>query len=690
MTRFVPVCVALVVTMAPGVARADTGMLDNGAMLEWPRLLIQEGDSTSPNLQEPSDAATLRSRLNLASCVCSQSASDDKTLLYYELHLSTATLKHRPGQFWVGSGCDDQIMRDANCRQLDTGIGDIDDLAIAPKSFAIRPYDIINATTELSSMACRQEEGDADIWVLVDNDGDSQPDFFSPRPIALMKFTDVTGFDTFPPPDLDNLKAVGGESEVDISWSIPTTRPNDLFAFEAFCIDPSTNDVVSGVSKPDPIYKTTDTVCGIPQTFTLTPIDVDDDGSNSPVDTMPAPFASLDPAFLCGSQNSGTATSLQIKGLQNNKEYIVALVAVDFYGNATGAYFTRTVVPKPVTDLWEDIHDRGGKIEGGLFCSSSGSPVGLPAVFLILALPWLWRRRRRLLGLAGGLVIVLVARTARADDQTPYWQDHDETTGFDDEASDTSNVRWHVGVKIGPYTPDMDSQLGKNPVSHMGPYQAMFGNYYDAGGHPHDSHVYQLMPTLDVDRVIWRGTGQLAVGGSLGYMQKTAFAYLDTQIVNGMTVPTSPDDPRRPRSGTSENTFRLIPFAATITYRATQLDDLYGIPFVPYVRGGLAYYVWWMKAPNGNLSSVCKDGSMTPGCDANSAYGGTLGFTGTLGLSVRLERIDADAARSMVQSGIYHAGFYGELTYAKVNGFGSDTKLSVGDSTWFAGADFEF
>src|SRR6185503_7805675 len=178
-------------------------------------------------------------------------------------------------------------------------------------------------------------------------------------------------------------------------------------------------------------------------------------------------------------------------------------------------------------------------------------------------------------------------------------------------------------------------------------------------------------------------TGQLAVGGTIGYMQKTAFAYKDG---------TNPSDPFRPRSSASENKFRLIPFALTATYRATQLDDLYGIPLVPYLRGGLAYYVWWMKGPSGDTSEICKDGSSnTSDCgDTNKARGGTFGFTGSLGLSIRAERIDRDAARSMKQGGIYHAGFYAELMGAFVSGFGSDKKLSVGDKTWFAGFDFEF
>jgi hypothetical protein len=44
----------------------------------------------------------------------------------------------------------------------------------------------------------------------------------------------------------------------------------------------------------------------------------------------------------------------------------------------------------------------------------------------------------------------------------------------------------------------------------------------------------------------------------------------------------------------------------------------------------------------------------------------------------------------MRAGGIQHAGFYAEYSYAQVDGFGSETKLSVGDTTWFAGVDFEF
>ena len=110
---------------------------------------------------------------------------------------------------------------------------------------------------------------------------------------------------------------------------------------------------------------------------------------------------------------------------------------------------------------------------------------------------------------------------------------------------------------------------------------------------------------------------------------------------------------------------------------------------VPYARAGLAYYLWWISTPNG-YARVCGDSGVEPTCSQNKALGASLGVTGAIGLAIRAERIDASAALSMRQSGIQHAGIYAELSLAKVDGFGSDTKLSVGDRTWFAGVDFEF
>ena len=100
--------------------------------------------------------------------------------------------------------------------------------------------------------------------------------------------------------------------------------------------------------------------------------------------------------------------------------------------------------------------------------------------------------------------------------------------------------------------------------------------------------------------------------------------------------------------------------------------------------------MWWVSLTNGSLAKVCKGDGVEPDCSQNKALGASLGVTGSIGLAIRAERIDSSAAISMRQSGIQHAGIYGELSLAKVDGFGSSSKLSVGGRTWFAGVDFEF
>jgi hypothetical protein len=281
----------------------------------------------------------------------------------------------------------------------------------------------------------------------------------------------------------------------------------------------------------------------------------------------------------------------------------------------------------------------------------------------------LWRRRARLrlrtlarfAPAATILGIVLASGAAHAQGPSPYWDGENNDDAGD--VDDTELVKWHAGIRVGPYIPDIDKQIGQDP----GPYEAMFGGA-------------RVIPMLDVDRILWTGFGQLGIGGSIGYMQKTAHAWADG---------TKFTDPDRMRSPGDENTFRLVPLALTATYRFTWLDDEYGIPVVPYVRGGLAYYMWWVRT-NGDTAKACWDGMHTQGCDADKAIGASLGVVGSIGLAIRAERVDSSAAASMRQSGIMHAGFYGELSLAKVDGFGSDTKLSVGDRTWFAGVDFEF
>ena len=455
---------------------------------------------------------------------------------------------------------------------------------------------------------------------------------------------------------------------------------------------------------------------------------------------VPDAIAHLEKSFICGSSSSATATSLRIEGLTNGSHYHVALLTIDKSGNASGVWLNHSFVPVPSTDFWEDLHGRGSKVEGGFclmndtFGDDSGisnelrafrddtlastafgrwltavyyddvAPYGqfvqgsafrktvtaiasapailvavawhhvtLPGLLALLVLAGLALNRRRVLArrgvraaLAGATAVAaLLAVPHAAHAQVdPYWEHADSTS--DPEPPETiAPVKWFAGIRVGPYTPAIDAQIGGTSP---GPYKQMFGGW-------------TVLPMLDVQRVVYRGLGgQWLVGGAVGYLGKSA---------NAFTVGSSPTDKDRPRTGDT-NSFRLIPVEAVASYRFTYLDDELGVPIVPYARGGLSYDVWWVSAPSGDFAAVCKGTGTEPSCSQNKARGASAGLNLAVGLAFRAERIDQGAAATMRDSGILHAGFYAEVSTAVVNGFGSDTKLSVGDNTFFGGVNFEF
>ena len=640
----------------------------------------------------------------------------------------------------------------ATCTPLQTSsINDLDTQlnTSGGTTLAFNLFQVVNANLPATTTECQQLDNVGNsIYALVGTKMETSLDYFAAVTAGGLKGETgtVSGIDTRPPPLPTDIRADGGDQAIHLAWTAPIANNTDVAYYQALCANLDGTPALSSKSN-DPQYVTSASLCGATGDPALMPTPVGSSQADveTPLTAPTGDFATLDPRYICGQVNTGTSTSLDIAGLENGTPYRVILVSVDLHGNYTGAYFTSTVTPVPSTDFWEDLHGRGSKTEGGLCLLAEtygddsgltgalrafrddtlgGSRLGrwltrayyatlgqlggvvhgsialrivagillapavvfallwhwltLPGVLgLVAAAWWLVRRRgpllawgRRALGAravrvaAAVAVVTLGAGRAHAGGgYQPYWEDSDPTTHDDQRAPGPEDVRWHVGIRVGPYVPDIDKQLGMDP----GPYKQMFPGTY-------------VMPMLDVDRVLWSGFGQLGVGVSVGYLGRKARAF---------TLNSKPTDDPRAR-GADVNKFRMIPTAVTAVYRFTWLDDEYGIPVVPYARAGLSYYVWWVSLANGKFAEACTDGSMTAGCTTTKGLGGSLGVQGSIGLAIRAERIDASAAMSMRQSGIQHAGIYGELSAASVSGFGSDKKLSVGDRTWFAGVEFEF
>jgi hypothetical protein len=186
-----------------------------------------------------------------------------------------------------------------------------------------------------------------------------------------------------------------------------------------------------------------------------------------------------------------------------------------------------------------------------------------------------------------------------------------------------------------------------------------------------------FMSQIELDRFLFRFHGDLGVGLTVGFLRTSAHAFVDDGTGNPELNPNG----KPIRTDADRTGFRLVPTAVSAVYRYTGLDDAFGVPLVPYAKAGLAYYLWWITEPDGSIATV----------EGDRARGASLGYQAAVGLAVRAERLDPSAEISLRNElGIAHAGFFGELSLARVDGFGAADKLSVGDLTWLAGIHFEF
>ncbi|MBT8495921.1 MAG: hypothetical protein KJO07_22950 [Deltaproteobacteria bacterium] len=439
-------------------------------------------------------------------------------------------------------------------------------------------------------------------------------------------------YDTRAPGVPDNVELSGGEEAVIVSIDLDEIGDGDIQNYEVLCaaVDAPNEPVKDGPSQAP--YDRAQDIEGCAGAFD---IDVANGGPEVPVG-----LSTLDPSFIC-AEGSPSATNIRVDGLENGSQYHVVLVTVDQQRNASATYLG-VAEPRPATDFWELYEEEGGSAEGG--CNSGGSAGWLLALAVGGLLVRLRRRGATLLA-----VLAVLAVPALASAQ-PYWDELDEEI----TEQGPSRPMWNVGIKLGPYTPSIDDEF-----SGEGPFERTFGSKDG------------LMTQVDVEWFFAYPAGQLGLALSLGFHSKSGGAF------------TRDEDGELQRIEDGENTsFRLYPTTLSAVYRLTLLDDQLGIPVVPYGRLGLAYYYWQITRPGGDLAETDSGGK---------GRGGSLGWQGSIGVAVRAERIDEAAAASLRNEfGVDHAGFYAELNLAEVDGFGSGSKLSVGDFTWFAGVNFEF
>lgn len=450
-----------------------------------------------------------------------------------------------------------------------------------------------------------------------------------------------------------------------------------------------------------------------------TPTPADDNASFEVVWWTRTASMSLDPAELAkitpDGRNRGigiTQTRTSIEDLVNEREYVVAMQTIDPLGNPSVIGTPQVAAPTNVRDFYEYYREQSGAEEGG-FCFVATAAYGdydAPAVralrvfrdvvlarlplgdrviaayyrlspplaAAIAADPVLRERARWALApIVGAAVLLMLAplavvaglilrRVRRRSaggallllavlvGALPAVEARADTT----RAKPTGKVGLGLEFRGGPFLPRMATEGGPAGAA----FERIFGTESGSGFRLDPNPLFRI----GADLQLLRGVGTLGIGGSFGFMQF---------VGRGLFA----DGTR----SADTSVFNVMPLELTAFYRFDLLEDKAGIPLVPYVRGGLAYHVWWVTNGTGEIASV------TEGDSEYTARGGKIGLTASLGAALLLNFLEPGTAVSLYEStGFRGTYLFGQIDVLEVDGFGGDG-FDLSDLTWSVGLSFE-
>ena len=289
---------------------------------------------------------------NLAHCACSQRLAAQPGYLEtsYALPVTVTGAPARPGDIWVGTGCDNATTRSAQCHME----GTIADLS-APGPFTPEVPIIDLMEPEAPNAGCDMRAITGNEWLLADPDADGIYDSITSAPITT---------DALPPPLPLDFAATTGTGFIDLMWT-PPADVSDIYAYQVLCATDNGAPVFTGTPPPAE-YITPRQLCGESLDVPLQPRAIVP-GDNTDIH-IPQQIAELDPSVICGETLDPTASEIRIEHLRASSSIVVLLAVVDRSGNVSAAYFHPTLATAP---------------SSGGCCDATGGP---PPIALLLAL----------------------------------------------------------------------------------------------------------------------------------------------------------------------------------------------------------------------------------------------------------------------------------------------------------------
>ena len=218
-----------------------------------------------------------------------------------------------------------------------------------------------------------------------------------------------------------------------------------------------------------------------------------------------------------------------------------------------------------------------------------------------------------------------------------------------------SPINFTTSFKLGPYTlSDYDGEKGLN----ASPYSDILGG------------KSALMYQLSFEYIIWDGFGSIGVEATGGFWTKKGHGLYSIDHA---------------KSNDSTKMF-MLPGKLSMVYRFNYFQRKSNFPLVPYIKGGVDGYLWWMENNSGDLSEYT-----TTSGNTQKAIGATFGLEFVYGVQFLLDIIDPPSARAFDRdAGVNNTYIFIEGVYAWVDDFGSSKSHDLSDHSFLAGLLFEF
>ena len=207
-----------------------------------------------------------------------------------------------------------------------------------------------------------------------------------------------------------------------------------------------------------------------------------------------------------------------------------------------------------------------------------------------------------------------------------------------------------VEFRLGGYRPLIDRGASSGQ-----PWEEIFGN------------SRMLLFEGEVDKILWQKFGTIALGFSIGYAERYGKA------------PISPGSPGAGTPSGESTSLKVIPARLLAVYRFDYFAMRYGVPLVPYGKGGLVATGWW-TAKGGSLEYA----------DGHRGLGVKFGYSFAGGMSLMLDFLEPRLAKDFFTDvGVRHSYLFAEYVYENVNTFGKGG-LDLSSRHWMFGFAMDF